>query len=120
MILNTIAFVILVYLIKVAIYYLLRLYHFMTCDKDIFKYTSELKELQKRLDQTLFFSELHTIYFEGIMEIQIAIILTFRYGSASHFGELLSYLLVGFSMLVIYVQIPFSYTMLFCHKNSVI
>ena len=69
MILNTIAFVILFYLIKVAIYYLLRLYHFITCDKDICKYSTKTKELQKWLDQSLFFSELHTIYFEGIMEI---------------------------------------------------
>ena len=108
-----------IYLIKVAIYYLLRFYHFITCNKVLCKFSKNIKELQKWLDKKLFFSELHTIYFEGIMEIQIAIILTIKYGDVSPFGEFLSYLLAGFSFLVIYAQIPFSYLMLFCHKKSV-
>ena len=54
------------------------------------------------------------------MEILIAIILTLRAGQFSPFGELLSFILVCFSLFVFCVQIPFSYFMLFCHKKQVI
>ena len=72
------------------------------------------------LKSKLFFSELHSIYLEAFMEIAIAIVLTLKEGVTSPFGEFLAYLLAWFSVLVILVQIPFSYFMLFCHETSVI
>ena len=110
------AFVILFYLLKVAIYFLLRIYHCLTCNMILCKQT---KSLQRSLKKSLFFTELHGIYIEGFMEIAISIILTLREDIRSPFGEYLAYLLAWFSLLVILVQLPFSYFMVFCHQKQV-
>ena len=114
------AFIIIFYLIKAFVYFVLWFYHYITCKMIECKYAKHARRIQKQLRSQLFFSELHKIYIEAFMEIAISIILTIKIGVISPSGEFLGYTLVCFSLLVIFVQIPFSYFMLFCHKKSVL
>lgn len=70
MVLNTLAFVILIYLAVLVFYIFLRAYITITCQK------LGGINLKKKLEHGLFFTRLHTIYIEGFMEIAIMSVLT--------------------------------------------
>ena len=81
MILNTVALAITLYILRVLLFLLLRLYLFVASDILRFK-NKKLTSIEKTQRKQLFFGDLHLIYVEGFIEIMITIKLSLTYGTS--------------------------------------
>ena len=68
-ILNTLAIVILIYMVKLVMFILIRLFNWITCNK--FQ-----EKVNTNWSKSMFFSELHAIYIDGFLETFISMYLT--------------------------------------------
>lgn len=74
--LNTLALVIILYIIRLIIYIIIRIFIYISCD--IFSLSEKLSWFD-----SMFFNELHAVYKDGFMEITIATFLTMKDGYKS-------------------------------------
>ena len=109
--LNTLAIVIILYILRLIIYLMIRIFIYLTCD--IFCLSDRLSWFD-----SMFFNELHAVYKDGFMEIIIATFLTLKDGFKSQPGEIVSSSLAIFSLLVIFIIFPFSIFMIFIQKQK--
>ena len=56
-----------------------------------------------KLGNQLFFSDLHTIYIEGFLELTISCYLTLKAGVTEPLGETISMMITYFSLIVVFV-----------------
>ena len=101
MILNTIAFLILLFQIKVVVFSLIWLYKLIISKVFEFEHDKKMMSRLVTLSRLHYYSELYTVYIESFMEILIAAILTLKENERSPFGEMLAYMLVCFSLIII-------------------
>ena len=100
MILNTIGFILIFYILKVVLWFLLRVCLLFCRNND------KIKSFTEKLSGKIFFNELFQLYAQGFFEFLIAALLTYKLKQYELLGEKLSAVIAVISFFVCLIFMP--------------